>query len=357
MLWQNRDKFMSQTQMEKEALQAPDVLRNQFAQNEKILTILAERLKNIKPPLAMTIARGSSDHAATFAKYLLETKLGIVTSSAAPSVLTLYRKNLQLKNCLVIGISQSGASPDVGEMLTTARQQGAITVAVVNQVESPLAQAAEFVVPLLAGPEKAVAATKTYLATLGTLIQLTAFLSNDEKLKEAMTQLPHALEQAAQMDWSAAVNEYQSRHNTYVIGRGYGFPVTQEAALKFKETARIHAEAFSAAEVLHGPFALVEKNFPILIMGQQDETLPGLLEMASRMKKLDADVLLALPGSQKLKLSETATIVLPQVEALHPICDPLLNIQAFYMMVAKLSVARGLNPDAPENLSKVTRTW
>jgi glucosamine--fructose-6-phosphate aminotransferase (isomerizing) len=348
---------MKVTLMEQEALEAPHILKNQFATNSNILTALADRLRREPPSLAMTIARGSSDHAATFAKYLFETKLSLVTSSAAPSVFTLYRKQLQLKNALVLGISQSGAGPDVIEMLTTARQHGAVTVALVNDITSPLAEAAEYVVPLLAGQEKAVAATKTYLATLGALIQLTAVLSQDELLNDKLDSLPDALQSATQLDWAAAIAEYKNRHNTFVVGRGYGFPIVQEAALKFKETAKIHAEAFSSAEILHGPFALVEKSFPILMLAQQDETLPGMLEVATRMKKIGADVLFALPQKDKLNLNEVATLLLPQVEALHPICDPLLNIQAFYMMMARLSVARGFDPDQPQNLSKVTKTW
>lgn len=348
---------MTTTQMEQEALQAPLVLARQFTQNKPSILELAERLRRVSPTVAITIARGSSDHAATFAKYLLETRAGMIVSSAAPSVFTLYQKQLAVKDCLVIGISQSGASPDVVEMLTAARQQGAITVAIVNQVDSSLAEAAEYIIPLCAGPEKAVAATKSYIATLGALIQFTALLTKDAALENALTRLPESLEQAAKMDWSATISEYQSRQNTFVIGRGYGFPIAQEAALKFKETAKIHAEAFSGAELLHGPFALVEKNFPILMLAQHDETLPGMLEIATRMKKLGADVLLALPENGRKDLQDAASLLLPLPHSLHPICDPLLVIQAFYMMAARLSVARGFNPDAPDNLSKVTKTW
>lgn len=349
---------MMKSVMEQEALQAPHVLATQFKKNQTLLEELSKRLQQAKPRVAVTIARGSSDHAATFAKYLLETRAGIITSSAAPSVFTLYRKQLLVKDCLVIGISQSGASPDVAEMLASARQNGAVTVAIVNQTQSPLAEAAEYVVPLWAGEEKAVAATKTYLATLGALIQLTVALTQDSELLAALSRFPNELELATKMDWSAAIAELQHRHNTFVIGRGYGFPIAQEAALKLKETAKIHAEAFSGAEVLHGPFALIEKNFPILMLAQQDETLSGMLEIASRMKNLGVDVMLALPQKiNTINLSDYSSIALPLPPALHPILDPLFVIQAFYMMVAQLSVARGFNPDAPDNLLKITKTW
>lgn len=343
--------------MEEEALQAPKVIENQFKKNHDLLSQLAERLRKSPPRLAVTIARGSSDNAATFAKYLLETKASLVTASAAPSVFTLYQKKLPLKDCLVIGISQSGASPDVAEMLSAARQEGAVTVAIVNKTDSHLAQAAEYVVPIHAGEEKAVAATKTYMATLSALIQLTALLTQDSVLQTALTQLPKSLEKAAKMDWSAAISEYQYRHNTFVVARGYGYPIAQEAALKLKETSKLHAEAISAAEILHGPFALIEKNFPILMLAQHDETLSGMLKVAERMKSLNADVMLALPENPKIKVTEAASIILPLPHTVHPICDPLLVIQAFYVMAARLSLARGFNPDAPENLTKVTSTW
>lgn len=345
------------SQMEQEAFDAPALLAKQFAQNGAQLSKLVAHLHRVKPTVAITIARGSSDHAATFAKYLLETLGGMITASAAPSVFTLYKKNLPVKNSLVLGISQSGASPDIVEMFTDARQQGAITVAFVNQENSPLAQAAEYVIPLCAGEEKAVAATKTYLATLGALIHFVATLSQDSALLAAVTQLPERLQQATTMDWSPAMDVYQDRRNTLVVGRGYSFPVAQEAALKFKETARIHAEAFSGAELQHGPFALIEKHFPILLFAQQDESFSGMLEIAKRMTSLGADVLFASPEKSKMTLREAFTYSLPLPMSLHPVCDPLLMIQAFYIMMARLSVLRGLNPDIPVHLTKVTRTW
>ncbi len=344
--------------MEKEAISTPEILVQQFAANVAVFTALSQRLQKTPPTFAMTIARGSSDHAATFAKYLLETQLGLVTASAAPSVVTLYHADLQLKNCLVLGLSQSGQSPDIAEMLTAARRAGAITVAIVNQSDSPLAEAAEYVVPLYAGPELAVAATKSYMATLAALVHFIAIVKQDAALLQALSQLPDALRTAITMDWSTAISEYQNSHNTLVIGRGYGFPIAQEAALKFKETARIHAEAFSGAELLHGPFALVQPDFPLLMFGQHDVSLPGILELAKRVKDMGAKVMLAVPPqNDKNVLKDTASIILPLPAALHPVCDPLMIIQAFYVMMARLAVARGFNPDTPANLSKVTKTW
>jgi glucosamine--fructose-6-phosphate aminotransferase (isomerizing) len=352
--------LMSISIMEQEALQAPQVLAKQFVENKYILQELCARLSCYPPPFAQTIARGSSDHAATFAKYLLETHFGLVTASAAPSVVTLYNTNLKLKNSLVIALSQSGQSPDIAEMLINAREAGAITVALVNQVNSPLGDAAEYVIPLWAGTEHAVAATKSYIATLGALIQWMSLLTQDPKLQAALQALPNALIEASKMDWSQALPEYQNQKNTFVVGRGFGFPIAQEAALKFKETAQIHAEAFSGAEILHGPFALVQPNFPLLMFGQRDASLPGIVDLAKRVKTLGAKVMLAVPehaDNEKYLQDNVASVLLPLPKPLHPVCDPLMGIQAFYMMMARLAGARGYNPDAPMNLSKVTKTW
>jgi glucosamine--fructose-6-phosphate aminotransferase (isomerizing) len=347
------------SKMEEEALSAPAVLTKQFVNNHELISDLCSRLHCQPPAFVMTIARGSSDHAATFAKYLFETRLGWVTASAAPSTVTLYDADLSLKNSLVIALSQSGESPDVAEMVAIARRKGAITVAIVNHETSPVAQAAEYVIPLCAGPEVAVAATKSYIATLGVLVYLTALLAEDKTMLSAVEKLPAVLQQASKMDWSACLAAYMNCSSTFVVGRGYGFPIAQEAALKFKETAQIHAEAFSGAEVLHGPFALIQQHFPLLMFGQQDVALNGMLELAKRAEMLGANVFLAVPplASHRERTYDGKFIILPLPEALHPVCDPLVVIQAFYMMMAKLAKARGFNPDISANLTKVTKTW
>jgi glucosamine--fructose-6-phosphate aminotransferase (isomerizing) len=346
--------------MEKEASTAPQVLAKQFEDNKFIMQDLCARLSCYPPAFAMTIARGSSDHAATYAKYLLETHLGMVTASAAPSVVTLYNSRLKLRGSLVLALSQSGESPDLAEMMDYARNAGAITVAFVNQSESPLADAAEYVIPLLAGTEVAIAATKSYLAMLGALVHFISMATQEPALTSALKELPAVLAEAALMDWSGALSAYQQQTSTFTVGRGYGFPIAQEAALKFKETAQIHAEAFSGAELLHGPFALVQKDFPLLIFGQRDQSLPGIIDLAKRMRQLGANVLLASPehrDNQKYLQDDVASLLLPLPKSIHPVCDPLMAIQAFYGMMAKLSIARGFNPDTSQNLTKVTRTW
>lgn len=346
------------TQMEIEARQAPQIVAKQLQENGHVLRELGAQLRKKPPRFAVTIGRGSSDHACTFAKYLLETYFGLVTASAPPSVLTLYGSELQVKDALVIGISQSGMSPDICDLMQSARKDGAITLAIVNNVNSPLAKAAEFVAPMLAGEEKAVAATKSYIASLVTLVQLTAFWSQDEKILKALELLPERLNMALDLDWSQAIPRLKTINDTLVLARGFGYPIAQEAALKFKETASLHAEAFSGAEVLHGPFALIKKAHPYLLFTQGDNALEGMLHLAKRIKDLGGEPIVAIsPGqTDENYLNEISSLILPLPKALHPICDPLMVIQAFYLMIAKLAVERGFDPDNPDNLKKITET-
>jgi glucosamine--fructose-6-phosphate aminotransferase (isomerizing) len=346
------------TQMEIEARETPTIITSQIKENGHAFKELCARLNKSKPAFALTIARGSSDHACTFAKYLFETYFNLVTASAAPSVLTLYKANLNVKNAFVLGISQSGKSPDICELMQSSRKNGAITCAIVNDISSPLAKEAEFVLPMMAGVEQAVAATKSYIASLAILIQLVAHWSKKNDLQKAIPLLPERLTDSLNLDWSAAVPILQPINDTLVLGRGFGFPIALEAALKFKETAVLHAEAFSGAEVLHGPFALIKKSHPYLLFTQQDEALPSMLNLAQKIKNLGGVPLIAATPNSHFsdELHNAAFLILPLPKSLHPICDPLMAIQAFYLMIAKLALARGFNPDQPSNLQKITET-
>lgn len=342
------------TQMLVETKQTPALVAKQFVANAQVMQDIATRLKKTPPKFALTIARGSSDHAATYAKYLLETHLGLVTASAAPSVQTLYDARLKLDSSLVIGISQSGKSEDICATMKMARQQNAITIAFVNNVDSPLANIAEYVVDLHAGPELAVAATKSYICSLTALCQLGAYLSADKQLINVISKLPESLDQALTMDWTELVTNYQAVNSTIIIGRGYGYPIAQESALKFKETCAIHAEPFSSAEFIHGPLALLKDNFPIFSYGQNDKSYQSVIELINKANNIGAITFLA--AAKDLPHTDAAQFYLPLPKSLHPVCDPIVAIQAFYPAIAELSVRRGFDPDKPENLQKVTST-
>jgi glutamine---fructose-6-phosphate transaminase (isomerizing) len=336
------------TRMFHEAAQAPEVVRAQLTANAAHATQLAARLRRSPPRAVVTCARGSSDHAATFARYLIETRLGLLTSSAAPSVSSVYEAAPDLSGTLMLTISQSGASPDILAVVSRARAAGAYIVALVNAERSPLAQLADEVLPLHAGTERSVAATKSYIASLSAIVQLVAEWAGDAPLAAALQRAPEALARAWQLDWSAAVARLTAASSLYVIGRGLGLAIAQEAALKFKETCGLHAEAVSAAELRHGPMALVRAGFPLLLFTQNDESRAGVMQLAAELAAQRADVLLA--GA-----SLAGTTQLP-TEGAHPVIEPLLFIESFYRMANGLSLARGHNPDAPPHLNKVTET-
>jgi glucosamine--fructose-6-phosphate aminotransferase (isomerizing) len=331
-----------------EAGQASEVVRRQITANAERLARLGERLRQLEPRAVVTCARGSSDHAATFAKYLIETRLGVLTSSAAPSVSSVYAATPNFAGTVFLAISQSGASPDLLATVRAARDAGALAVALVNAESSPLARIADFTVPLCAGIERSVAATKSYIASLSAIIQLVGSWARDSRLLEALTAVPALLEQAWQLDWSPAVSRLSVASDLYVLGRGLGLGAAQEAALKFKETCGLHAEAVSSAEVRHGPMALIRAGFPVLIFTQDDETRGGVESLADELAERRADVMLA--GSRVPR-----ALILPSQRA-HPVLEPMLIVQSFYRMVNALALARGRNPDQPPYLQKVTET-
>lgn len=336
------------TRMFREAAEAPHVVAVQFAANRERMRQLGSRLRKLQPRAVVTCARGSSDHAATFARYLVEVCAGVLASSAAPSVSSVYATRPQLSGVVFLAISQSGRSPDLLVSVETAKAANATIVALVNDEASPLAGLADFVLPLCAGTEAGVAATKSYIASLAAIVHFVQCWTEDDELLDALERAPQNLTLAWNLDWSGAVSRVQSARDLYVIGRGFGLGAAQEAALKLKETCALHAEAFSAAEVRHGPMALVCADFPVLMFAQSDETRAGVVELAEQLARCGAGVMLA--GARA-----AGALELPALKA-HPIVEPLLLMQSFYRMAPMLSIARGLDPDHPPNLRKVTET-
>ncbi|AOE62030.1 iron dicitrate transport regulator FecR [Pseudomonas corrugata] len=335
--------------MLEEALAASEAVERQLQQLDPALQEIAGRLRRQPPQVAMTIARGSSDHAASYFAYLTMQQLGLPVASLPMSVVTMQQAPLKVSGQVAFGFSQSGQSPDLVNSLRLLRRRGALSVALVNALDSPLEAACEFSVPLCAGVESSVAATKSFIATLSASARLVAQWKDDAQLLEAGNVLPEGLREAARQDWSVAVEALRTCQRLMVIGRGAGFAIAQEAALKFKETSAIQAEAFSSAEVRHGPMALIDENYPLLVFAPRGAEQSGVLSLAADMRQRGARVLLAAPD-------DIAERDLPLTRAEHPALDPILAIQSFYGMAAHLAVARGLNPDQPRHLSKVTRT-
>ncbi len=335
--------------MHREAAEAPAAIARQLQDNAGLVEDASARLRQRPPRAIVTCARGSSDHAATYARYLFEMRLGILTSSAFPSIRSVYGTQPDLRDTLYLVISQSGHSPDLVANARAARDDGATVMAMVNDLDSPLAASADLTLPLHAGPERSVAATKSFLAALSAIAQLTAAWTGDRELLTALDRLPEQLEAAWSLDWSAAVTALQDAHSAFVIGRGPGFAVAQEAALKFKETCALHAEAFSAAEVRHGPMALVQPGFPVLFFSQQDASRDSSDELIEAFSRVGARILAAGTRRQPVQ-------ALPVVAPAHPLTEPLLQAQSFYRMVNALAIRRGRDPDRPPHLRKVTET-
>jgi glucosamine--fructose-6-phosphate aminotransferase (isomerizing) len=332
--------------MRAEALEAPDAVARLLSADEGAYAALGEDLRRTPPQSLLTIARGSSDHAAHYVAYLIMARLGRLVTSLPMSLVTLYQSRLRCEGLVSLALSQSGQSHDLVVPTRFFRDGGARTVAFVNDVRSPLAAAAQWVFDLCAGPEKSIAATKSCIAQLVAGARLVAAWQDDAALHAALRDLPACLRTAAGADWHRGVDALVDADRLFVISRGLGLPIALEAALKLKEVCGMQAEAFSGAEVRHGPLALIEPDYPLLIFAPRGPAQAGLLALADDMRKRGARVLLASPESAELPLATCADEDL----------DPIAALQSFYPMAEALARARGFDPDAPRHLTKVTLT-
>lgn len=337
------------TDMARETRETPEAIARLLDRRLSSMLALGKQLANLAPPLVATCARGSSDHAAGYFKYLLEIATGTPVASIGPSVASVYRSPLRLSGAALVTVSQSGKSPDLVALQASARASGALTIAVVNAVDSPVAESANIVVPLEAGPEKSVAATKSFVASAVAGAAIVAGWTDDDDLVTALRDLPAVLEKALVADWSAAEDAIANCYSLYSIGRGPAYPVVQESALKSKETAAIHAEAFSTAEVMHGPLQLVRDGFPVLAFLPEDAAADagraGLERIVAAGGRVFSACTLNAPSTR-----------LPVAPAGHAFLDPLSMIVSFYVLIERVSRLRGFDPDRPANLRKITET-
>jgi glucosamine--fructose-6-phosphate aminotransferase (isomerizing) len=335
--------------MLREAHEAPGIVRRLLTADLPNLTALSEGLRRSPPALAITLARGSSDAAAAWFAYMAAARLGLVTASLPPSLVTLEAAALRVERALLVAVSQSGRSPDLVLPMQTLAGRAQAALALVNDPASPLAQAAPCVVDLGCGPERAVAATKSFIASVAALARLIATLDPDGRLRDALADLPGRLEAARALDWSAALTMLTPAQRLFVIARGPGLPIAQEMALKLKELCGIHAEALSAAEVLHGPKAILGPGDPVLLLAPEGTAGDSVRATALSLGRQGiAPVVIGRADGPGL--------VLKLPPSLHPALDPLLAVQAFYGFTAALARARGLDPDQPPHLTKVTLT-
>jgi glutamine---fructose-6-phosphate transaminase (isomerizing) len=335
--------------MSEEARSAPQAVMELLGADQQTYEALGAALRSVPPQGIATIARGSSDHAAAYLAYLLTVHSGQLVTSLPMSLVTLYHAPLRAGRLLAIAISQSGRSPDVVEPLRELRHGGAVTAAILNEVESPLGEAAQWLLPLHAGTERSVAATKSFICSLVAAARLTAHWCESEDLQRGLATLPRALETACGLDWSRAADLLAGSERLMVIARGLGLSIAKEAALKLKETCGIQAEPFSSAEVRHGPQALIEAGYPLFAFALRGPSQPEILALAAEMKGRGAKVLLAAPADvpdRDLTLATTASEHL----------DPIAAIQSFHLLAEAVSHLRGRDPDHPPFLHKVTRT-
>ena len=341
---------MSESCMASEIAEAGDRLAGGLAANRDAIAALAQRLRRLDPPLLATNARGSSDHAAGLLKFMVETRLGLPCASLGPSLASLYHRPLRMAGTALVSFSQSGRSPDIVALQNAARDSGALTIALANDETSPLAGGAEVLLPLKAGPERSVAATKSALSSMGLAAALAAAWADDKVLGTAVQALPSVLMRNAGAPSESIVSRLAAARSLFVIGRGATFSIAAEAALKLKETCAIHAEAFSAAEVLHGPAGILAPGFPVLAFLPQDEARAGTLATLERLAGIGAVPLLIDIAMHPV----WPTLLAPDCG--DPIANAIAALHTFYRFAEALARQRGRNPDAPPHLSKVTRT-
>lgn len=340
---------MTQSHMAREVAEIPEAAARFMDASRDAVIAAGQSLRERDPTVIATVARGSSDHAATYLKYAIELQAGIPVASVGPSVASIYKRPLRLGGAACVGISQSGRSPDIVDLMRAAGQGGALGIAITNHADSPMADASAHCLALQAGEEKSVAATKTFVNSVLAGLALVAEWRQDDDLRAAVADLPDALAQAVSMDWSPLSSRLARASSAFVLGRGPGYAIACESALKMKETSGIHAEAYSSAEVLHGPAAIVQANFPVLALGVEDAALPHVVSTAERLAAQGADVFVT--GADA-----AGTTRLPSVPGLHPIVAPLVAIASFYGCVEGLARRRGFDPDTPPHLRKVTET-
>jgi len=324
--------------MAREIAEVPAAAERLLSRRANVIAA-ARTIREFDPRFVVICGRGSSGHVGTFLRYLIEVRAGLLVSFAAPSVVTTYRRTHDMRQILFVVISQSGRSPDILAFQAEAKRAGIPTLAVTNTEDSPLAREADLCLPLCAGPERSVAATKTFIASAAMAAALVAACGGDARFAQAVEKLPEDLDRALAIRWSEMEEAFAPATSAYVLGRGPSLPMAQEAALKLKETSGLHAEAYSAAEVIHGPMELVGPGFPVVVLAPEDKAFATTADTARRLAEAGAHVM--TPDFARTS---------------DPLLDPIAMIQSFYGSAERIARARKRDPDKPRLLKKVTET-
>ncbi len=331
---------MTDCLISQEALEAPDRIAQQLDENDHATDKLGSHLKLLNPRFIYVVGRGSSEHAGSFAKYLLEIETGIPVVTSAPSVTSIYGRKLNLDKALVLIISQSGCGPDILAQAEMAKQSGAFVVALVNDEKSPLCSVTDAVLPLKAGVQNAIGATKSVLTTLSALLQLTSKWANNKTLKKSIYQLPEILAQATKVAPIIKPEYFDGINHCAILGRGFGYPVAREIALKLVGVCGIHAEPFSTAEFLHGGVSLIEHQLAVLNTIIEDESYKSHM---TQVKEIEQKGVIINSIRQPIK-------DLPSRLA------PLAVLQRFYLDLPQIARSRGIDPNQPPGLNKLIKT-
>ncbi len=345
---------MTETLMWKEINESAAGCRAAKAKNTAMIAEIVRAVKKKKVSGVVIAARGTSDHAGVFAKYLIETYCGLPVALAAPSVYTVYDGALCLKNQLVIGLSQSGRAADAMEVLTRANESGAVTVAITNEPDSPMASCAAFHLDCAMGPEKSVAATKTFIGELYLVLALVAKWSGNQELKDAQRRVPQVIDKTYKLAEAVeqAAGRYRFIGDSFVLGRGFAFPIALEFALKTQETCYIRSRGYATSDFYHGPVAQISDGTPVFQFALGDKLADDSRKMIERVKQAGGDVFVFTPDPAVIAEADSG-ILLPECDE---ICALFSASTAMQMFACALSTARGLNPDNPRGLSKVTIT-
>jgi glucosamine--fructose-6-phosphate aminotransferase (isomerizing) len=331
--------------MAREIVEIPTVAESLLSRTA-MLTAIVERIERAKPRIVVFCGRGSSGHVGVYLRYLFESRLGLLASAAAPSVVTAYRRPLDLRDALFVVVSQSGRSPDLITATQVARKLGALTLAIINDEGSPAAAASELVLPIGAGTEQAVAATKSVVLSMLAGARLVAALARDDDLKDGLQCLPSRLSAALACDWSAWAESAATATASFVVGRGYALGCVRELALKAAEILRVPTLGYSAAELRHGPRAAITSATPVLVLRQNDEAAVTVDELVKDL----------CDAGDKVFTAGGPASTLPWIGDGHPICDPVIMLIPAYRAIERAARRQGLDPDNPPYLSKITCT-
>lgn len=339
-----------------EISEQPERIKSLLSSQRKNVEMIAGAIRKHKIGYVFLTARGTSDNAGRYANYLLGAMNGFPLALATPSLFTYYKKPPVLKNALVIGVSQSGKSPDIVSVLSEGKRQGCMTLAITNEAESPLAQASDFVFDVQAGPEKAVAATKTYTAELTAVAMLSAALSGNRKQWGELGKVPGWMKETLkQNDFIAQASQrYRYIDQTVVLGRGFNYSTAFEWALKLKELTYIIAEPYSSADFAHGPIAMVESGYPVFAVAAKGKVFNSMLQMLQRLRSdISAELVVISNDKKALSLAQVPLKIPAEIPEW---LSPLVSILPAQLFAYHLTRAKGYDTESPRSIRKVTET-